>query len=262
MTSLYKVQAVSFKASCVYTNNIFSQAFRGYGNPQATFAIECSLDELAKEAGIDPLEMRLLNANQPNETTPMGLEISSCGLTECIETVKEKLDWDKPRKKNRGVGIAALTHVGGGARIYKSDGHGMMLKMDDFGKVSIMTGAVEIGQGSETSLAQTVAEIIGIEPEDVTVIRHDTAICPWDVGTHASRQMFLSCKAAIRCASDAKEKILEFSANFMKSEIVKQNRKNKDFSDDLLNLLETPDNFAINNRKIYLKDHSERTEYS
>ncbi len=262
MTSLYRVPAVDFTATCVYTNNIFSQAFRGYGNPQATFAIESSMDDLSVKAGIDPLEMRLINANQPNETTPMGLKISSCGLTECIETVKEKLDWEKPRRKNRGLGVATLVHVGGGARIYKSDGHGMILKMDDFGKVSIMTGAVEIGQGSETSIAQTVAEILGILPDDITVIRHDTAICPWDVGTHASRQMFLSCKAAIRCASDAKDKILQFAANHMKEEVLRQNRKNENFTDDLLPLLDNAANFTINNRRVFLKAHPERTEYS
>ncbi len=262
MTSLYRVPAVDFRATCVYTNNIFSQAFRGYGNPQATFAIESSMDDLAAKAGIDPIEMRLINANQPNETTPMKLKISSCGLAECIETVKEKLDWKKPRPKNRGIGIATLVHVGGGARIYKSDGHGMILKMDDFGKVSIMTGAVEIGQGSETSIAQTVAEIIGILPDDITVIRHDTATCPWDVGTHASRQMFLSCKAAIRCASDAKDKILQFAANHMKEEVLRQNRKNENFAEDLLPLLDNVANFAINNRKVYLKAYPERTEYA
>ena len=262
MTSLYRVPAVDFKASCVYTNNIFSQAFRGYGNPQATFAIESSMDELAEKAGIDPLEMRLLNANQPNETTPMGLNISSCGMSECIEAVKDKLNWNEPRPKNRGLGIATLTHVGGGARIYKSDGHGMILKMDDFGKVSIMTGAVEIGQGSETSIAQTVAEILGITPEDVTVIRHDTAICPWDVGTHASRQMFLSCKAAIRCASDAKAKILSYATLFMQSEIEKRNRKNENFSPDLLPLLTDAENLTIDNRRIFLKEHPQKRSYS
>ncbi|MCK4378977.1 MAG: xanthine dehydrogenase family protein, partial [Deltaproteobacteria bacterium] len=212
MTSLYQVPAVDFQAYCVYTNNIYSQAFRGYGNPQATFAIESNLDELAVEAGIDPLEMRLLNMNEANQTSPMGLKISSCGLRECFQAVQKKLDWDKPRKPNRGLGLAALIHVGGAARIYKSDGHGMILKMDDFGKVSILTGAAEIGQGSETSIAQTVAEILGIHPDDVTVIRHDTAVCPWDVGTHASRQMFLSCKAAIICASQARGKILSYAA--------------------------------------------------
>jgi len=261
MTSLYRVPAVDFQAVCVYTNNIFSQAFRGYGNPQATFAIESNLDELAREAGIDPLEMRLMNVNEANETTPMGLKVSSCGLRECFQAVQEKLDWNKPRRPNRGLGLAALIHVGGAARIYKSDGHGMMLKMDDFGKVSILTGAAEIGQGSETSIAQTVAEILGIHPDDVTVIRHDTAVCPWDVGTHASRQMFLSCKAAIICASQARKKILEYAAAFMEQEVVKKNRGNDNFDRRWLPLLHDPASFGLGDRHVFLKEQPDNKDY-
>ena len=261
MSSLYKVPAIYFKATSVYTNNIYAQAFRGYGNPQATFAIESNIDELAKEAGIDPVEFRLINANEENQVTPMGLKISSCGMKECIKAVKEKLEWDKKRPKNRGVGIATLIHVGGAARIYKSDGHGMILKFDDFGKVSIFTGAAEIGQGSETAIAQAVAEVLGIYPEDVTIIRHDTATCPWDVGTHASRQMYVSCKAAVRCAKEAKKKILNYATKFMKNEVIKKN-KSKELDENLLNLMENPENLEIKDRMIFLKDYPDKKEYA
>ena len=259
MSSLYKVPAIYFKATCVYTNNIYAQAFRGYGNPQATFAIESNIDELAKEANIDPVELRLINANEENQVTPMGLKISSCGMKKCIQAVKEKLKWNKKRPKNRGVGLAALIHVGGAARIYKSDGHGIMLKLDDFGKVSIFTGAAEIGQGSETSLSQAVAEVLGVYPEDVTIIRHDTAVCPWDVGTHASRQMYVSCKAAVKCAIEAKKKILNYSTKFLKKELLK---KLKDKAEEkFLNLTENPENLDIKDRFIFLKDYPEKKEY-
>ncbi len=261
MSSLYKVPAVYFKATCVYTNNIYAQAFRGYGNPQATFAIESNIDELAKLAKIDPVELRLINANEENQVTPMGLKISSCGMKQCIEAVREKLEWNKKRPKNRGVGLAALIHVGGAARIYKSDGHGMILKFDDFGKASIFTGAAEIGQGSETSIAQTVAEVLGIYPDDVTIIRHDTSSCPWDVGTHASRQMYVSCKAAIRCATEAKQKILNYATLFMKKEILKKN-KGKELDESLLQLLEKPENLDIKDRLIFLKDYPDKKEYA
>ncbi len=261
MSSLYRVPAVAFQAKCIYTNNIYSQAFRGYGNPQATFAIESSIDELATKIGIDPIEFRLLNANETGDTTPMGLQISSCGLKECINTVKKELDWDKKRVKNRGVGIAALIHVGGAARIYRSDGHGMILRLDDFGKVYIYTGATEIGQGSETVISQTVSEILGVFPEDIKIIRHDTDICPWDVGTHASRQMYVSCKAAIRCSTEAKNKILEYATLFMKDEVIKKNRENKNFKGDLLHLLSIKDELDIKNRSIFLKRSSEEIDY-
>ncbi len=221
ISSLYRVPNVDYVAECVYTNNIYSQAMRGYGNPQATFAIESNLDDLAAAAGIDPLEMRLVNSNQPGEITPQRLKITTCGLKECLEVVAEKLDWKRhkaEKPKSRGIGFGSLIHVGGGARVYKSDGHGMIMKMDDFGKVSVMTGAVEIGQGSETVLAQVTAEVLGIRPEDVQVVHHDTDVCPWDVGTHASRQAFVSCNAAIQAGTKLKEQIKELAARMLDAE--------------------------------------------
>jgi len=261
MSSLYKVPAIDFEAKCVYTNNIFAQAFRGYGNPQATFAIESNIDELAKEAGIDPLEFREINSNEANQVTPMGLKVTSCGLKDCLEAVKEKLDWNITRPDGIGVGIAALIHVGGAARIYRSDGHGMILRIDDYGRAHVYTGAAEIGQGSETVIAQTIAEILGIFPEDVVIIRHDTDICPWDVGTHASRQMYVSCKAAIKCATEAKQKILEYATLFLENEILKKNRNNAKFNKKLLLCTKKIEELDIKDRKIFLKNYPEEKDY-
>src|SRR5438132_13215244 len=89
-----------------------------------------------------------------------------------------------------------MSHVGGGARIYKSDGCGAIVKLDDFGKVSVITGATEIGQGSETVLAMIVAETLGVPLERVEVVNSDTAVKPWDVGAHASRTTFIAGNAA------------------------------------------------------------------
>ncbi|KMY65962.1 4-hydroxybenzoyl-CoA reductase [Desulfocarbo indianensis] len=228
-SSLYRVPNVFYDADIVYTNNLYSQAFRGYGNPQATFAVECSMDELAEAAGIDPAEFRLINANQPGETSPQRFQITSCGLSECIEKVRDGLGWDQhlaakaagnhaTGSKARGMGLASLIHVGGGARVYRSDGHGMIMKLDDFGKLSVFTGAVEIGQGTESTLRQVVAESVGLPIEDVNIVSHDTDICPWDVGTHASRQAFISCNAAIQCAGELKKKLFALAGEQMKAD--------------------------------------------
>ena len=214
ISSLYKVPNVRYTAKCVYTNNTWSQAMRGYGNPQATFAIECSMDQLAQEAGIDPMEFRLINANEPGEITPQGFKISSCALRECIEEVGKRLQWKQKRgrRNGRGVGMASLIHVGGGARVYKSDGCGTIIKVDDFGKVDVFTGASEIGQGSETVIAQIVAEELGVRAEDVTVVNNDTDICPWDVGVHASRTTFVAGNSALGAARKVKAEILKLAA--------------------------------------------------
>ncbi len=212
ITTLYRVPHVRYEAACVYTNNTYSQAMRGYGNPQATFAIESTIDMLAVAAGIEPLEFRRINANQSGDVSTQGLRITTCGLTECMDAVKAKLEWERPRTPGEGVGIAALIHVGGGARVYKSDGCGAILKMDDFGKVDLFTGATDMGQGSDTVIAQIVAEELGLNIEDIHVIHSDTDICPWDVGAHASRTTFVAGNAALGAARKIKSRILEMAA--------------------------------------------------
>nr|NJM02135.1 xanthine dehydrogenase family protein molybdopterin-binding subunit [Desulfobacula sp.] len=212
ITSLYRVDNVRYEAKCVYTNNTYSQAMRGYGNPQATFAIESTIDMLAQKAGIDRLEMRRINRNQPGDLTPQGFKISSCGLSECIDAVEKEMDMKGQREKGVGFGIASLIHVGGGARIYKSDGCGAILKMDDYGKVDIFTGGTDMGQGLDNITAQIVAEELGLLVEDINVVHSDTDVCPWDVGAHASRSTFVAGNAALGAAKKVKAVILEEAA--------------------------------------------------
>ncbi len=102
--------------------------------------------------------------------------------------------------------------MGGGARIYRSDGCGATVKVDDFGHVTIITGSTEIGQGSETILAQIVAETLGCRLDDVTVINSDTDVKPWDVGVHASRTTFIAGNAAYIAAVDARNQLFETAA--------------------------------------------------
>jgi xanthine dehydrogenase molybdenum-binding subunit len=220
-SSLYQVPNIRYTATCVYTNNIYAGAMRGYGNPQVTFAIESQIDGLAEQAGLDPVDFRLLNANVPGEKTPQGFQVTSCGLKECIEIVRRELGWDEKRgKKNgRGVGMASLIHVGGGARIYRSDGCGVILKIDDFAKVTMLTGATDMGQGSETVLAQIAAEELGIAVDDIVVVNNNTDLETWDVGAHASRTTFVAGNAALLAARKAKGKMLELAGKALKREV-------------------------------------------
>jgi len=214
ISSLYKVPNVRYVAHCVYTNNTYCQAMRGYGNPQATFAIESSLDQLAEKAGLDPYELRLRNANEPGELTPQKFRVTSCGLKECMAEVEQRLGWKEKQGKGngRGVGMASLIHVGGGARVYKSDGCGTIIKMDDRGRVDVMTGATEMGQGSETVIAQIVAETLGVNIDEINIINNDTDVCPWDVGAHASRSTFVAGNSALGAALKIRKQVLEAAA--------------------------------------------------
>jgi len=239
ISSLYKVPNVRYVAKCVYTNNTYSQAMRGYGNPQATFAIDSQIDILAEMAGIDPLDFRLRNANTPGEVTPQNFKINTCGLRECIDVVAQKLDWrqNRGRRDGRGIGMASMIHVGGGARVYKSDGCGTIIKIDDFGTVNVITGATDMGQGADTVIAQIVAEELGVRVEDVVVTHTDTDICPWDVGAHASRTTFVAGNSARGAAKKVKEQLLEVAAK---------------------SLGENPENLDIRDRTIFSKNDPEK----
>ena len=221
ITTLYRVPNVRYEAKCVYTNNTYAQAMRGYGNPQATFAIESTMDILAEKAGIDPIEFRRINANKSGDVSTQGLRITTCGLEECMDAVKEKLEWGKPKGKGEGIGLASLIHVGGGARVYKSDGCGTIIKMDDFGKIDLFTGATDMGQGSDTVIAQIVAEELGLQIEDIHVIHTDTDVCPWDVGSHASRTTFVAGNAALGAAKKIKARLLELGAKQLEAPLEK-----------------------------------------
>ena len=239
ISSLYRVPNVRYIAKCVYTNNTYSQAMRGYGNPQATFAIDSQIDSLAEMAGIDPLDFRLRNANLPGEITPQNFKINTCGLRECMDAVAQKLDWrqNRGRRNGRGLGMASMIHVGGGARVYKSDGCGTIIKIDDFGTVNVVTGATDMGQGSDTVIAQIVAEEMGVRTEDVVVTHTDTDVCPWDVGAHASRTTFVAGNSARGAARKVKEQLLETASK---------------------SLGESPENLDIRDRMVFSKNDPEK----
>ena len=235
-TSLYRVPNVWFDAELVYTNNTYSQAMRGYGNPEVTWPLENNIDQLAEAAGIDPLELRLRNCNQPGEVTPMGLKVTTCGLRECLEQTAAKLDWKTKRGahassapgRRRGVGLASLCHVGGSGRIYRSDASGLILKLDDFGNANVYYGGVEMGQGLHSALSLAVADALGVKPANVFINPTDTGTCPWDVGTHASRGAFMACNAAILAAGKARARLFEAAEQIFPREVgdnLKRHRK-------------------------------------
>jgi CO/xanthine dehydrogenase Mo-binding subunit len=220
-TGLYEVPEVAFKATVVYTNNPYTGTQRGAGNPQITFAIEQQMDALAEELGIDPVEFRILNANKPSTVTPQGIRITTCEMRECLRRAAQEIGW-KGRGMagpNRGIGFAAFFHVGGGARVYRSDGCGTILTVDDFGLVTVITGSTDLGTGSDTAIAQIVAEELGIPVQNVRVVNDDASIRPWDVGTHASRATFVAGNSALLAARKAKEIILNAAAEVLNTSI-------------------------------------------
>ena len=224
-SSLYKVPACVYDAHAVYTNNVFAGSFRGFGNPQATFSLERNIDLMADELGMDKGEIRLINSNFPGEITGQGLEYKSCGLKPALEAVIKNSGYEaaknghgKSDRFKQGIGFASMLHVGGGAKIYPSDGCGTTLKMDPYGFLTILTGSSEIGQGSETVLAMMASEELGIPLDKIKVINSDTTIKPWDVGVHASRTSFVAGNSLLGAVKILKDKLAEKAAQLLNNE--------------------------------------------
>jgi len=219
-SSHFRVPNVKCRFQSVYTNNPYAGSFRGYGNVQATWATSIHMDMLAEKLGIDPVTLSLKNAQKSGEVSPQGSRLDDLGFAECLEIAAQMSDFlakaeanriarAKPGRIKRGIGLASSIHNAGGAKIHKSDGCGTILKLDDYARCTVMTGASEIGQGIDAVINQVIAEELGIPMADITLVNDDSAIGPWDVGVHASRTTFIAGNSAQRAARLAREQILE-----------------------------------------------------
>lgn len=208
-TGPYAVPNVWCDSTCVYTNHPFATAYRGFGHIELAFAMERAIDLLAEKAGFNPVEFRIKNAISKGDTTPTGsvMDESTGDLKKCIENVSRMLGWEGEsaretyggRVKARGISCfwkapAMPTNADGGA----------ILTFNDDGSVNLHCGAIEIGQGLKTSLAQILAEKLGFHPDQVHVVDYvNTRTAPHDWATAASRSVFMIGRAVIEAADDA-----------------------------------------------------------
>ena len=223
--SLYRVPNVKFEGYIVYTNKHYGGPFRGFGTPQVTFAIESQFDSIAEKLGLDPVEFRLKNANRSGETTTCGWKITSCGFSECIERARQASRWyDKKKKeKNRpivkGIGMACGIHVSGAKVFADGDYSGAIVKMSEDGFVSVYKSSADIGTWSNTTVAQIVAEVLGVSMDRIHVVSMDTEITPVDLGSFASRVIFVHGNAAKKAAEKLKKKLFQAVANVLEANI-------------------------------------------
>jgi 4-hydroxybenzoyl-CoA reductase subunit alpha len=214
-TVTYKVPVYKFEGARIFTNKPPCGPKRGHGTPQPRFALECQLDKAAEQLGLDPADMRRRNLAEPFTKTANHLTVTTIGLGECIDRVVEASGWRQkwnalPRGK--GIGIACSSYLtGAGTAIYWNDmpHSGVVVRADRSGGVSILCGATDIGQGSDSVLAYLVAEVLGIEPKDIRVHVADTDLTPVDLGSYSSRVTLMAGNAAIQAAERLRAKIFE-----------------------------------------------------
>ncbi len=214
-TVTYKVPVYKFEGARIFTNKPPCGPKRGHGTPQPRFALECQLDKAAEQLGLDPADMRRRNLAEPFTKTANHLTVTTIGSGECIDRVVEASGWSRKWKalpRGKGIGIACSSYLtGAGTAIYWNDmpHSGVVVRADRSGGVSILCGATDIGQGSDSVLAYLVAEVLGIEPKDIRVHVADTDLTPVDLGSYSSRVTLMAGNAAIQAAERLRAKIFE-----------------------------------------------------
>jgi len=209
MMMAYKIPNARYRGYRVYTNKSFCGALRGHCAPQINFALEGLMDEIAQELGMDPLDIRKRNAMTPGYEAPNGFKITTCGLREALDKAREMSGWDEKRgklPKYRGIGVASTGFISG-SNIMGMSACSAMLKVLEDGTVALQSGATDVGQGCDTVLPMIVAEVLGIEPDDVSFALIDSDLTPMDGGTWSSRVTFYAGNAAKMAALDAKRQL-------------------------------------------------------
>jgi CO/xanthine dehydrogenase Mo-binding subunit len=217
----YKYPAVKVQANLVYTNNIPTGAFRGFGNPSAEWAIEQMWDEASSALGIDPVELAMLNAAEPGYVSPHGNRVTSCELKQCIEKAADLMDWRQKRQQKRplrGLGLGATVHVSGKRHFGDYDGSSAVVKVNEDGKVYILSGEGEIGTGTMTVLSQIVAEEIGVPYEDVSISSADTDVTTYCHGAYASRLTYIAGNAVKSAAAAVRSQLLEAASEMIEAD--------------------------------------------
>jgi CO/xanthine dehydrogenase Mo-binding subunit len=204
----YRIPHVAFDSYCVYTNKPPAGAFRGFGVPQVCWAYEQQMDMIAERLGMDALDLRLKNAVEEGDAFFTGEILHAVPVKTCLEKVAEAIDWRAPSRaaspsRRRGKGVAAMIKSTMTPTVSAAT-----LKMEEDGSVSVLTGTVEIGQGSDTMLAQVAADVLALPLERIRVVHSDTNVTPYDQSTSSSRSTFSMGNAVRFAAGEVREQLL------------------------------------------------------
>lgn len=222
---LYREEkVVEAEAATVYTNITAGGAMRGYGIPQAVFAMEAHMDDMARELAMDPMELRRMNAMLPGYIDP-GTQIAAHtnNLRECMDIGAERIGWAEKRRAyqnqqgptRRGVGMAIFSYKTGVYPISLETASVRMILNED-GSVQMQVGATEIGQGADTVFTQMAAESTGISMENIHLTStQDTDTAPYDTGAYASRQTYVTGSAIKQTGEIFRGKVLDYAAEML-----------------------------------------------
>jgi CO/xanthine dehydrogenase Mo-binding subunit len=211
-TGPYQLANVDVRSRCIYTNKPSAGPFRGFGVPQVTWSHESLVDELARSCGIDPVAFRRRNLLREGDVCAIGTPMHSADFHACLDAVAEAVDWDTPLdrgtgryRRGRGVAVglkAVLTPTISNA----------VLQLNQDASATLLISTVDMGQGSDTIMAQIAAEALCLAEGQVRVVTADTDVTPYDTITAGSRSTYHTGNAVRRAAEAMRDKLLELAA--------------------------------------------------
>ena len=223
----YKIANIEMNATGVFTNKVATDAYRGAGRPEATYILERMMDIAANELGMDPVELRRKNFPDKSEfpfSTSAGLSYDSGDYHLALDRALEAADYpamraqqEEARKDGRYLGIGFSTYVeicgmGPSAALGGQGWESARVRVEPTGKATVFSGASPHGQGQQTSFAQIVADGLGIDANDVTVVHGDTDVVPYGVGTFGSRGTVVGGSAVVYARDKVRAKMAKFAA--------------------------------------------------
>lgn len=207
LARLYAVPTERYRGRAVYTNTLPTGAFRGYGSPQIHALGEIALDLALRDMGLDPVDARALNIVAPGARDPwQGLDLGNARGADCLKRGAEAFGWAARLASatgrgrfRHGVGMAAATHING---CFPGDDEATTatLRLRADGRAELVCALHDLGCGSDTSLAQIAAEVLGLHAAEIAVVAADTDTCAYDLGTRASRMTYIAGEAVRRAA--------------------------------------------------------------
>ncbi|NLJ77091.1 MAG: molybdopterin-dependent oxidoreductase [Peptococcaceae bacterium] len=221
---LYPIENYKFDCKRIVTTLPPCGAQRGHGQPQPRFAFESHIDLVGEAIGVDPIDMRLINARKGNSITTAGYEVKSYNLLAANRMARDASGWTEKRGKmgpGRGIGVGNGGFVtGAGFCQYRTDyphSVGMVKVFDDGTRAYVYSNAIDIGQGSSTVLMQMAAEAMGYPYEQCQMVTGDTDLSTLDFGAYASRQTLMAGWAVTRAGAEVKKKILAKACEMLKA---------------------------------------------
>lgn len=225
---IYKTPNLRYHGMGIYTNSPIAGAMRGFGSPQLSYAFSTQLNEIANELGIDVTELQMKNLVTPDCINPLtNIPYGNPRPVDCVKKGKELIHWDESVLEQKasigqryriGVGMAVGDH-GSGLCFAKLDNSAIILKMNDDGSLVLYTGTHDMGNGSVTTQAMIVSELIGLDLEKIACVQADTDASPYNYGDYASRGTYIAGHAATNAAIQLKDELLKEASQLLEEDI-------------------------------------------